>query len=253
VTDPILIEVCVDSVSSAIAAERGGAGRIELCSNLFEGGVTPSAGLIEQTRARTSVGLQVMVRPRGGDFCYTREEFETIQSDIAAIKKLGADGVVFGLLAAEGNVDIDRTRQLIELARPLNVTFHRAFDMSADLFRALEDICTTGADRILTSGGERTCMEGVPTITRLVKAAGDRIAIMAGGNIRDHNARSIIEKTGIREIHVGLASLVASPMIYRNPRIFMGAAAGREYKRFQVLEESVRSLRRAVSSPTSGR
>jgi copper homeostasis protein len=246
-SDPVLIEVCVDSVASAVAAERGGARRLELCSNLLEGGVTPSAGLIELVRARTSAGLQVMIRPRGGDFCYTAEEFETMRCDIVAAKKLGADGVVLGILDVHGNVDVARTRQLIELARPLNVTFHRAVDMSADLFHALEDICAAGADRLLTSGGEPAAAEAVLTIARLVQAARGRSVIMAGGGIDERNAASIIEQTGVREIHVGLRTPVASPMLHRNPRISMGAAAGREYQRFQVLEQNVLDLHRAVA------
>jgi copper homeostasis protein len=251
-SDQILIEVCVDSVASAIAAERGGARRVELCSNLLEGGVTPSAGLIESVRARTTLGLQVMIRPRGGDFCYTADELDTMRRDIVAAKKLGAEGVVVGILDTSGNIDTERTRELVELARPLNVTFHRAFDMAADLFRALEDACATGADRLLTSGGEQTALQGVQLIARLAKAARGRIVIMAGAGIDDDNVVTIIEQTGINEIHVGLGSSVASPMLYRNSRVSMGAATGREYRHFQVLEEDVVSLRHAIALAQSG-
>jgi copper homeostasis protein len=246
-SEPVSIEVCVDSVTSALAAERGGARRVEVCSSLLEGGVTPSSGLIELVRARTSIGVQVMIRPRGGDFCYTPEEFETMRCDITVARKLGADGVVLGILRADGSVDIERTRELVERARPLNVTFHRAIDMSADFFRALEDICVTGADRLLTSGGEKTALQAAPQIARLVEAARGRIAIMACGGINDHNAASIIEQTGVREIHVGLRSPVASPMLHRNLQLSMGTAADCEYQRFQVLEENVLSLHRAVA------
>ncbi|MGC2170996.1 MAG: copper homeostasis protein CutC [Candidatus Sulfotelmatobacter sp.] len=246
-SDQIAIEVCVDSVASALAAEQGGARRVELCSNLLEGGVTPSAGLIELVRARTSIGLQVMIRPRGGDFFYTPEEFETMRRDITVARKLGADGVVLGILHPNGRVDTERTRQLVDLARPLSVTFHRAFDMSADLLCALEDVCTTGADRLLTSGGEQTAGQAVEPIAQLVKSARGRMAIMAGGGIDQHNAASIIEQTGVREIHVGLRSPATSPMVHRQPRISMGTAPGREYQRFQVLAENVLSLHRAVA------
>jgi copper homeostasis protein len=242
----ILIEVCVDSVASAMAAERGGAGRVELCSNLLEGGVTPSAGLIEVVRSRVKVGLQVMIRPRGGDLFYTAEEFEIMRRDIVAAKKLGADGVVVGVLDAAGNVDVERTRELVELARPLHVTFHRAFDMAVDLSRALEDVCGSGADRLLTSGGEQTAWQGVESIARLVRAARGRIVIMAGSGINEKNAASLVEQAGVREIHVGLGSVLESPMLYRNPRVSMGVAAGREYQRVQVREEDVLKLRRAV-------
>jgi copper homeostasis protein len=244
---PVLIEICVDSVASAVAAERGGASRVELCADLLEGGVTPSAGLIEAVRAGLSIGLHVIIRPRAGDFCYEQEEMEIMRLDIAAAKNLGANGVVFGVLDAAGKVDVRRTRELVELARPLSVTFHRAFDMSEDLFRALEDVCATGADRILTSGGEPTCMQGVETIARLVKAASGRITIMAGGGIRHDNAASIVKRTGVREIHAGLSSSIASPMQYRKPSVSMGEVRGREYERTLVVEEDVRKLKRAVS------
>src|ERR1700693_1229305 len=209
--DPVLIEVCIDSVASAVAAERGGAKRVELCSSLLEGGVTPSAGLIEQVRARTSIGLHVMIRPRGGDFCYAPEEFETMRCDIIAARKLGADGVVLGILDVNANVDMERTRQLVELARTLRVYLHRAYNVSADLFRALEDVCTMGADRLLTSGGEPSAAQGIQPIAGLVRSARGRIAIMACGGIDDQNAASIVEETGVRDIHVGLRRTVACP------------------------------------------
>jgi copper homeostasis protein len=246
-TDEIVIEICVDSVASAVAAERGGARRIELCSDLLEGGITPSAGLIELVRAKVSIGLQVMIRPRGGDFCFDNDEFGIMQRDIELAKKLGADGVVFGILDADGRVDTARCQKLVDLARPMEVTFHRAFDMSADLKRSLDDVCAVGADRILTSGGQPTALQGLETISALVKAAKGRIAIMPGSGIKSENARRIVEESGVREIHAGLGSVVPGPMRFRNSQLVMGKVAEREYQRVIVLEESVRSLCRAVS------
>jgi copper homeostasis protein len=246
-TSEIVVEICVDSVNSAIAAERGGAQRIELCSDLLEGGITPSAGLIELVRAKVSIGLQVMIRPRGGDFCYDDDEFEIMQRDIGLAKKLGADGVVFGMIDADGRPDKTRCQKLVNLARPMDVTFHRAFDMSADLKRSLDDVCAVGADRILTSGGQPTALQGLETISALVKAAKGRIAIMPGSGIKSENARRIVEESGVREIHAGLGSVVPGPMRFRNSQLVMGKVAEREYQRVIVLEESVRSLCRAVS------
>lgn len=243
----ILVEVCADSVASAIAAERGGAARVELCSSLIEGGVTPSAGLIEMTRAAVSMPLHVMIRPRGGDFCYEPEEFEIMKRDIAVAQRMGANGVVFGILDANGNVDVARTRQLADLARPLTVTFHRAFDMTADLFRALDDVCAAGIDRVLTSGGEPTSLLGQETIAQLVRRAEGRIVVMPGSGIRPENARSLVERTGVKEVHVGLRSVVPSPMLHRNPRVSMGAVGGLEYPRYVVFEEQVRELCSALA------
>lgn len=251
-SEPVLIEICVDSVASAIAAERGGAARVELCSALAEGGVTPSAGMIEAVRSKISIGLQVIIRPRPGDFCYEPEEFEIMGKDIVDAKSRGADGVVLGILDPNGNVDVRRTRELVVLAHPMKVTFHRAFDMTGDLFRALDDVCTIGADRVLTSGGEQNCLRGAETITRLVEAAGGRITIMAGRGIDESNAASVIERTGVTEIHVGMSTHVASPMVYRNARVAMGKAEGGEYQRTQVLEENVRKLQRAVCLVKTG-
>jgi copper homeostasis protein len=246
-TEQVLIEVCVDSVASAVAAQRGGAARVELCSSLLEGGVTPSAGMIEAVRRKISIGLHVMIRPRGGDFCYEEDEVDIMRRDILLARNLGADGIVLGILGHKGDVDGPRTRQLVELARPLNVTFHRAFDMSADLLQALEDVYATGADRVLTSGGEQECLQGATIIAELVRRAGNRIAIMASGGIGPDDVATIVARTGVGEIHVGLSSPTASPMLYRNPRVSIGKAQGQEYQRLQVLEENVRKLQRNIS------
>ena len=245
----ILIEVCVDSVASAIAAECGGADRIELCSNLIEGGVTPSYGLIETVRAATSLPLHVMIRPRAGDFCYEPEEFEIMRRDIVIAKNLGAEGLVFGILRPDGRINIKRTRELVELSQPFSVTFHRAFDMATDLFRALDDVCSAGADRVLTSGGEPSSVRGSANIAQLIKSAQDRLVIMAGGGIKPENARRLVQETGAKEVHVGLRTSVPSPMIHRNPVVSMGTLEGREYQRFVVLEETVRKLRAALDQP----
>jgi copper homeostasis protein len=243
----VLVEVCVDSVASAVAAVRGGSLRLELCSSLIEGGITPSAGLIEVARSAVSVPIQVMIRPRGGDFCYAADEFETMRRDLALAKRLGVDGVVFGILDVDGNIDIARARQLADEARPLAITFHRAFDMSADLFRALDDVCAVGADRVLTSGGEPTAPLGQEAIRQLVKRADGRIDVMPGSGIQPENARSLVDYTGVTQIHVGLRSPVPSPMRHHNHRVSMGSIEGHEYERFVVLEEQVKSLCRAVA------
>jgi copper homeostasis protein len=244
-----LVEVCVDSVTSAIAAERGGAARIELCSALIEGGVTPSAGLIEVTRAAVALPLHVMIRPRAGDFFYDAAEFDIMRRDIALARQMGATGVVLGILEANGNVDVARTRQFVELARPLAVTFHRAFDMTSDLSRALDDVCAAGVDRVLTSGGEPTSLQGGQTILQLIRHARGRIVVMPGSGIKPENARRLVNQTGATEIHVGLRSTLPSPMLHRNPRVSMGLLEGREYQRFVVLEEQVRRLYDALADP----
>src|SRR6266567_7498590 len=244
----LTLEVCVDSVGSAVAAEQGGAHRVELCSSLFDGGVTPSAGLIATVRQTISIGLHVMIRPRGGDFCYSDDEFKIMQRDILMSKQLGADGVVLGILDLDGGVDTHRTKELVDLASPLKVTYHRAFDMSSDLFASLRDLQTIGVHCVLTSGGKQSAAEGADTLKRLVEAASNTIAIMAGCGIEDHNVSALIERTGVREIHASLKSPIPSPMRYRNDRISMGAERGREYQRFVVDHQKVQSLLQAASN-----
>lgn len=246
-TQPVLIEVCVDSVASAVAAERGGAQRVELCSDLLEGGITPSLGLLEMVRSTISIAVHSMIRPRGGDFCYSDEEFEIMRRDIQIAKHAGADGVALGLLHPSGHVDVRRTRQLIEMARPMSVTFHRAFDVSADLQQGFADICSTGADRLLTSGGEPDSLHGIKMISQLAKSSPGRIHLMAGGGITAKNVVQILQRTGVREIHVGLATPVLAPVALRTPRVFLGKGQGKEFQRTQVLEESVRELKHAIN------
>lgn len=241
---PMTIEVCVDSVASAVNAAQGGASRVELCDNLFEGGTTPSAGMIEVVRNKIDIGLQVMLRPRGGDFLYSEEEYAVIKRDMQVARELGADGVVFGFLTPEGNIDKPRTEELIALARPMNSTFHRAFDMSRDPFQALEDLIQLGVDRVLTSGQERTAIEGMELIAELVKRAGDRIIILAGGGVRPHNIQKLVQNTGVKECHVSGRKAVASGMQHQNHKVGMGGALQLpEYQISVVDAETIQSFK----------
>lgn len=245
---PVILEICVESVQSALAAERGGANRIELCSALFDGGITPSAGMIATVRSRVAIDLCVMIRPRGGDFCYSDDEFAAMKRDIAIAKQLRADGVVLGILNQDGGVDTARCRELLEHARPLKATFHRAFDMSRDLGHSLEEIIAMGFDRVLTSGGEQKVQDAIPVIRRLCELASNRIALMIGSGIRSGNVRALISQTGVREVHASARHVEPSPMRYRNERVRMGTLAEWEYQRAVVDEEEVRNLVRAISA-----
>jgi len=236
------LEVCIDSVESAIAAERGGARRVELCSDLLEGGITPGAGMIASVRRHIGIDLYVMIRPRGGDFFYTDLEFDVMRTEIEHACNLGADGIVLGLLDQQGRVDVARSRQLIEFARPLPVTFHRAIDMTPDLSVALEDVIATGATRILTSGGAPNVQRGITEIARMVEAASGRVAIMPGGGITPENIASIAQTTGATEFHSSARTAFPSPVRFRKPGMAMGDLRDREYRRFTVREENVRAL-----------
>lgn len=216
------IEICVDSAAGAFAAQQGGADRVELCDNLLEGGTTPSAGAIKVARRGLKIGLQVIIRPRGGDFLYDATEVEVMREDIRMAKDLGADGVVIGCLTAEGEIDKARTQEFIQLARPLNVTFHRAFDMCRDPQRALEDLIQLGVNRVLTSGQESSCLEGMNLIAALQQQASRRIIVMPGGGITPQNIQRIVEATGVSEVHLSARHSVESGMTYRNARVYIG-------------------------------
>jgi copper homeostasis protein len=239
---PVTLEICLESVDSVIAADRGGAQRVELCANLLEGGTTPSAGTIRAARENAKIAINVMIRPRGGDFLYTETEFASMQHDIRAAKELGADGIVLGLLRADGTVDVERTRQLVELAHPLPVTFHRAIDVSRDLLEALEDVIATGAARVLTSGGQPSVVDGAAMVAKMVSTANNRIVVMPGCGIRPDNVLSILEETGANEIHIALEEETPSGMQFRKAEIPMGGVEGREYLRFVTPEDAVRNV-----------
>jgi copper homeostasis protein len=236
------LEVCIDSVESAIAAERGGAKRVELCADLLEGGITPSAGLIAQVRKHIRIGLYVMIRPRGGDFCYSDLEYEVMREEIRQAQDLGADGLVLGLLDNDGRVDTVRTRELVKLAGALPVTFHRAIDMTPDLLVAVEHVIATGASRILTSGGANDATRGMNAIAMMIETARGRISIMPGGGVSIKTIAKIARATGASEFHSSVRSTIPSPLRFRKQGIAMGSQRGHEFVRYEVRETNVRAL-----------
>jgi copper homeostasis protein len=205
-----LVEAAVETLDSALAAERAGADRIELCNNLSVGGTTPGAELIAAVATRTLLPVFVLIRPRGGDFVYSDDEFDQMVRDIELSVRLGIAGIVTGALTAGGRVNVDRTRTLVTAAAGLPVTFHRAIDSAVDPRAALEEAIEAGASRVLTSGGAPTAVEGVDLIAALVGRARERITVIAGGGIREPNVRNVIERTGVREVH---ARLVDEPQM----------------------------------------
>ena len=249
-TEPVMVklEICIDSVESAVAAKAGGADRVELCDSLIEGGTTPSAGMIAETRHQVDIGLQVMIRPRGGDFYFSDAEASVMRRDVAMAKQLGADGVVIGCLNGDGTIDTERSRALIEIARPLNVTFHRAFDMTRDAYEGLDALIDLSVDRILTSGQESTVLEGSELIADLNQRAGDCVIIMPGGGVTEQNLARILKLTQVSEIHIGTRHPVESGMQFRNERVFMGGELRPpEYLRLIANPTDVKKLRNTLS------
>ncbi|MBX7054334.1 MAG: copper homeostasis protein CutC [Pyrinomonadaceae bacterium] len=243
----IAVEICVDTVESAIAAQAGGAHRVELCDNLMEGGTTPSFGAVAVARELLDIKLHVIIRPRGGDFLYSETEFDIMKRDIAAAKGLGVDGVVIGILDAEGNIDTARTQVLTDLARPMAVTFHRAFDVCRDAFRAIDDLAEIGVDRILTSGQEATAVEGLEMLSEFVTYAADRIVIMACGNLNERNINKVVAATKVKDVHFTAFGEIGSGMRHRNERVFMGGTLRPpEYSRAVTDAEKVRTAIDAI-------
>ena len=245
-------EICVDSPEGVIAARDGRADRVELCDNLFEGGTTPSIGAIRMARRVGGIRLHVIIRPRGGDFLYSDVEFETMRIDIEAARTARVDGIVIGLLTADGNIDKERTRELLILAQPMSVTFHRAFDVCRDPLVALEDLIEIGVDRVLTSGQHADALSGAKTIKKLVEAAGDRIVVMACGGIDETTAAEVVAATGASELHFTAFGEIASEMEYNNEAVTMGSSEGpSEYlRRLTSAEKVVEVIKSLRSSGT---
>jgi len=236
-----LIEGCVDSYASAAAAVRGGADRLELCANLVIGGTTPSAALFEQIRREHDTKINVLIRPRFGDFLYDPWELDEMAGEIAQFREMGADGVVIGVLTPDGDLDREQMGRLMERAGGMEVTLHRAFDMTRDPFAALETAVELGCRTILTSGQARSALEGIELLRELRRRALSRIDIMAGGGVKRDNIRELYEKTGIRTYHTtGRRGIVGSGMVYRKREVSMGLPSLSEYELWRTDEEEFR-------------
>jgi len=240
----MICEIVVYNIESALKAQEGGADRIELCDNPGEGGTTPSYGVIENVRQNVSIDVFVMIRPRGGDFCYSNYEFHSMKRDIWQCQKLSVDGVVFGILNADGTLDKKRCKELIDKARPLKVTCHRAFDMTRDPFEALEDCIEAGFDRILTAGQQAQAAKGAGLIGELIKKANGRIAIMPGSGVNESTVENIVKISGASEIHFSATAFRDSAMKYKNQNIAgMGSDEGSEFKLRTVDAQRVKHIR----------
>ncbi|MGI5208833.1 copper homeostasis protein CutC [Spirillospora sp. CA-108201] len=241
-------EICIDSVAGAVAAEKAGAQRVELCAALFDGGLTPTLGTVRAALAAvSSIRVHVIIRPRGGDFIFDEHEVAAMEHDVALVREAGAHGVVIGALTPEGTVDRPVAERLMAAADGLPVTFHRAFDMAADPFGTLDVLAGLGVARVLTSGQDASALEGAPLIAELVRHAGDRVIVMPGGGVTDRNVARVVAATGAREVHFAALSEEPSPAVHRNPYPFMGGELRRpEYQRLVTTADGVASVIRAA-------
>jgi copper homeostasis protein len=238
-----IIEIATSDFNTTKAAVEGGADRIELCANLAEGGTTPSYAHIKKCREAFDILLYPIIRPRGGDFLYNKDEFSIMKNDIRLCKELGCDGIVIGLLNMDGTIDIARTSELTELAYPMGVTFHRAFDRCKDPFVALEELIEIGCERILTSGQVPSVNEGVDLIAALNKKADQRIIIMPGSGVRKENIKMLADKTGCKEFHSSLRGKTKSPMQFIHPGFINSEES---YTNNEISPDEVRALRTAL-------
>ena len=243
----VTLEVCAGDVQSAEAALSGGASRVELCSALGEGGVTPSVGFVREVCKLQGLAVHVLIRPRGGDFLYSESEVRVMEEDIREMRRCGADGVVIGALTPDGHIDRAVCERLVEAAGGMHITFHRAFDLCCDPLEALDEIQALGCDRLLTSGQAATAEEGIPMLKQLVQRAADRIVIMPGSGVSVRNARHILDATGATELHASARTLCQSGMSYRRNGVNMGASGTDEFVRKVTDSREVGDLLRAMN------
>jgi copper homeostasis protein len=243
------LEICVDTLESALDAQNAGADRVELCSNLIEGGTTPGYGTLTSVRNSLDIDLNVIIRPRGGDFLYTDQEYDVMRRDIDICGECGVNGIVLGILQYDGEIDIERTARLVEIASPMTVTFHRAFDMCCDPIKGLEDVIVTGAVRILTSGQQALAVDGIELLGFLKNQAADRVIIMPGSGINDKNIERIARTTGASEFHLTARKIIESEMVYRKQGISMGGIPGiPEFARKIVDPSMIRNIINILNS-----
>lgn len=245
-----LIELCVEGIDGFLAAQEAGADRVELCSSLMEGGLTPSLATIRAAVKAARIPVHVIIRPRGGDFLYSQAEYETMRDDISALRAEGVAGVVIGCLTPDGRIDEERTRELVAAARPMSVTCHRAFDMTQDAREALEALIRCGVDRVLTSGQRDTALEGIDILRQAVAQAGDRIVIMGCGALDAGNIAAVRDRAGLKEMHFAALRTVPSGMRFRNPHVGMGGTEkDREYELTITDPQVVRATVAAAKAP----
>ena len=235
-----ILECCVDSVESAITAKNGGASRLELCSSLIIGGTTPDVALVKEIRKHTDIRIHALIRPRFGDFCYTRHEMEIMKSQIRALKGAGVEGVVIGILDEDGNLDVRKMQELLQEASGLSITLHRAFDMCRDPFQTLEEAIQLGIDTVLTSGQKQSAWEGRELLKELIEKADGRIDIMAGAGVGASVIEKLIPVTGGTSFHMSGKVTLDSPMRYRKQEVSMGLPSLSEYEIWQTSEAAVR-------------
>lgn len=243
-----LLECCVDCVESALAAKQGGADRLELCANLLIGGTTPDINLYHRIREKCDILINVLIRPRFGDFCYTDEEFEIIRRDVKMFREAGADGVVIGVLKPDGSLDVERMAILMEEAKGMSVTLHRAFDVCADPMLALRQSKELGIDTILTSGQKNTALEGRDLLTTLVKEAAGKIDILIGSGVKDSVIEQLAAQTGATSFHMSGKITLDSPMVYRKEDVSMGLPLVSEYTIWQTSAEEIAKARAVLDA-----